>query len=87
MVVLFDMLQLGLLLYLTGGLNNPFSILIVGPVTVSASALSSRSTLFLGSSAILIASILDIIARVGTPALLTIFRRNGSRFRHFQQVL
>jgi two-component system sensor histidine kinase RegB len=30
LVVLFDMLQLGLMLYLTGGLNNPFSILIVG---------------------------------------------------------
>ncbi len=58
MVVLYDMLQLGLLLYLTGGLNNPFSILIVGPVIVSASALSSRSTLFLGFTAILIVSLL-----------------------------
>ncbi|MEQ9175684.1 MAG: sensor histidine kinase, partial [Alphaproteobacteria bacterium] len=36
LVVLFDMLQLALMLYLTGGLHNPFSILIVGPVTVSA---------------------------------------------------
>src|SRR6056297_1276421 len=58
LVVLFDMLQLGLLLYLTGGLNNPFSILIVGPVTVSASAISSRSTMFLGLTAILTVSIL-----------------------------
>src|SRR6056297_2232115 len=58
LVVLFDMLQLGLMLYLTGGLNNPFSILIVGPVTVSASALSSRSTVFLGLTAILIVSVL-----------------------------
>ena len=56
--VLFDMLQLGLLLYLTGGLNNPFSILIVGPVTVSASAMTTRSTLFLGLCAIAITSIL-----------------------------
>jgi len=58
LVVLYDMLQLGLLLFLTGGLHNPFSILIVGPVIVSASALSSRSTLFLGFSAIVIVSIL-----------------------------
>ncbi|MFD1160158.1 sensor histidine kinase RegB [Roseovarius aestuarii] len=56
--VLFDMLQLGLMLHLTGGLNNPFSILIVGPVTVAASALSSRSTLFLGLAAIAIVSLL-----------------------------
>ena len=58
LVVLYDMLQLGALLFLTGGLNNPFSILIVGPVIVSATALSSRSTLFLGFGAILIVSIL-----------------------------
>ncbi|MDM8165958.1 sensor histidine kinase RegB [Roseovarius sp.] len=58
LVVLFDMLQLALMLYLTGGLHNPFSILIVGPVTVSASALSSRSTIFLGVMSILIVSLL-----------------------------
>ncbi|MEB8388960.1 ActS/PrrB/RegB family redox-sensitive histidine kinase [Rhodobacteraceae bacterium KMM 6894] len=56
--VLFDMLQLGMMLYLTGGLNNPFSVLIVGPVIVSASSLSARSTLFLGLSAIVIVSLL-----------------------------
>ena len=58
LIVLFDMLQLGLMLYLTGGLHNPFSILIVGPVIVSASALSTRSTVFLGLTAIIIASAL-----------------------------
>jgi two-component system sensor histidine kinase RegB len=52
LMVLFDLLQLCLLLYLTGGLHNPFSILIVGPVTVSAMALSGRSTLFIGTVAI-----------------------------------
>ena len=57
--VLFDMLQLGLLLYLTGGLHNPFSILIVGPVIVSASALSTRSTIFLGLCAVVITSVLS----------------------------
>jgi two-component system sensor histidine kinase RegB len=57
-VVLFDLLQLGMLLYLTGGLNNPFSVLIVGPVIVSASSLSSRSTLFLGMTAIVIVTAL-----------------------------
>jgi len=57
-VVLFDMLQLGLMLYFTGGLHNPFSILIVGPVIVSASALSARSTVLLGATAILITTAL-----------------------------
>jgi len=43
----FDLLQLAFLLYLTGGLTNPFSILIVVPVTISATVLSRRSTLAL----------------------------------------
>jgi two-component system sensor histidine kinase RegB len=58
LMVLFDLLQLGLLLYLTGGLHNPFSILIVGPVTVSAMALTGRSTLFTGTIAIALATFL-----------------------------
>ncbi|MDQ2094332.1 sensor histidine kinase RegB [Rhodalgimonas zhirmunskyi] len=58
LMVLFDLLQLCALLYLSGGLHNPFSLLIVGPVTVSAAALSARSTLFLGATAILLVSLL-----------------------------
>ena len=57
-IVLFDLLQLGALLFLAGGLNNPFSILIVGPVAVSAAVLSSRSTIFLGVIAVAIVSVL-----------------------------
>ncbi|MGH1355127.1 MAG: sensor histidine kinase RegB [Thalassovita sp.] len=59
LMVLFDLLQLTVLLALTGGLHNPFSILILGPVTVSASALSLRSTVFLGITAILAVSLLS----------------------------
>jgi len=40
----FDTVQLAALLYLSGGLNNPFAILIVAPVTVAATALSLRAT-------------------------------------------
>ncbi|MGB2201498.1 MAG: sensor histidine kinase RegB [Pseudooceanicola atlanticus] len=58
LMVLFDLLQLALLLYLTGGLHNPFSILVVGPVTVSAMALTGRSTLFMGSVAIFLVTLL-----------------------------
>lgn len=57
-MVLFDLLQLGVLLYLAGGLNNPFSILIVGPVAVSATVLSSRSTIILGLITIAMASVM-----------------------------
>ncbi|MCB5199187.1 ActS/PrrB/RegB family redox-sensitive histidine kinase [Loktanella sp. TSTF-M6] len=48
----FDILQLGLLLYLTGGLNNPFALLILAPVTIAATVLHLLSFLALGALAI-----------------------------------
>lgn len=48
----FDLLQLAVLLGLTGGLSNPFAILILAPVTVSASNLSRRSTVLLSIIAV-----------------------------------
>ena len=40
LILLFDVLQLGLLLYLTGGLNNPFALLMLAPVTIAVLPLS-----------------------------------------------
>ena len=57
----FDLLQIGFLLYLTGGLNNPFALLLLGPVTISATALSLRSTMVLCSTAIVLVTLLSII--------------------------
>ena len=47
-MILFDICQLTFLIYLTGGLHNPFALLILAPVTISATVLGLRSTLFLG---------------------------------------
>ncbi len=44
----YDILQLASLLYLTGGILNPFVFLIVAPVTVSAATLPPRHTIVLG---------------------------------------
>lgn len=54
----FDMLQLGMLLYLTGGLENPFSILILAPVTVAATILSRGPTLALTVLAMVLVTLL-----------------------------
>ena len=43
----FDVVQLALLLYLTGGLENAFSVLIIAPVLVSATTLSRGATVVL----------------------------------------
>jgi two-component system sensor histidine kinase RegB len=58
LTLLFDISQLAFLLYLTGGLTNPFSLLMLAPVTISATALRLRTTLFLGSVAIVLVTLL-----------------------------
>lgn len=60
LVLGFDILQLTGLLYLTGGLQNPFAVLLVVPVIIAATALSVRSILMLGLMAILCASFLVV---------------------------
>ncbi|ETX12885.1 sensor histidine kinase [Roseivivax halodurans JCM 10272] len=58
MMVVFDVLQLCFLLFLTGGLHNPFSLLVLAPVTVSAAVLRLRSTIILNLIAFLLVTIL-----------------------------
>ncbi len=48
----FDIGQLAVLMYLTGGLDNPFSFFFLGPVLLSATALPARMTMLLGLFAI-----------------------------------
>ena len=54
----FDIAELAVLLYLTGGLQNPFAFLFLGPVLLSATALPPRFTLILGGFAIACATVL-----------------------------
>ena len=56
----YDVIQLALLLYLTGGLENPFAFLFLVPVTVSATSLPLRWTLWLSTIAFVCASVLAI---------------------------
>ncbi len=57
--LLFDTLQLGFLLFLTGGIINPFSILILAPVITSASYLPALMTVILSTISIIIIIILN----------------------------
>jgi len=52
LTLLFDLAQLITLLFLTGGLSNPFSLLVLVPVTIAATALSLPATLTLSAVAI-----------------------------------
>ena len=46
--LIYDLIQLSLLLYLTGGISNPFSILMIVPAIVSSTFLSMGTTIMLG---------------------------------------
>src|SRR5712671_1583712 len=54
----FDIAEIAILLFLTGGLQNPFSFLLLGPVLLSATALPPRMIGILGSFAALCATVL-----------------------------
>ena len=57
----YDAMQLGALLYLTGGLQNPFGLLLLVPAVVSATMQPQRYTAFLSTLIILIATGLTFI--------------------------
>jgi two-component system, sensor histidine kinase RegB len=57
----FDIAELAVLLFLTGGLQNPFAFLFLGPVLLSATALPPRFTLMLGGFAVACATVLVFV--------------------------
>jgi two-component system sensor histidine kinase RegB len=57
----FDTAELAVLLFFTGGLQNPFAFLFLGPVLISATALPPRMTLMLGGFAIACATLLIFV--------------------------
>lgn len=57
----FDIAELAMLLFLTGGLQNPFSFLFLGPVLLSSTALPPRYTLMLGGFAVACATVLVFV--------------------------
>ena len=52
--LILDMVQLSLLLALTGGLNNPFALLILAQVAISATALGRNSTILVCAMAVIL---------------------------------
>jgi two-component system sensor histidine kinase RegB len=52
LMLVFDVIQLTALLFLTGGLHNPFAMLILAPVAIAATALRARATVIVGIVAI-----------------------------------
>jgi two-component system sensor histidine kinase RegB len=60
----YDIVQLAALLFFTGGIENPFALLFLAPVVVSAATLDVASTLFLGGLAF---AAISVLAEVHLP--------------------
>ena len=60
----FDILQLTCLLFLTGGLNNPFAVLLLAPVTIAATMLRLRTSILLSALA---TALITFVALVHLP--------------------
>ena len=56
--LMYDIIQLSILLFLTGGIFNPFAILLIVPTIVSSTFLSMGSTIILGTSTIILLFVL-----------------------------
>jgi len=52
--LIYDLFQLTFLLYLTGGISNPFSFLMIVPSIVSSTFLSMGTTIILGTLTIVL---------------------------------
>jgi two-component system sensor histidine kinase RegB len=59
----YDVLQLGALLYLTGGIENPFALMFLAPVVIAAATLNLGNTLLLGGLALISVSVIAVVHR------------------------
>ena len=58
MFLIYDLISLSILLFLTGGISNPFSLLLIVPAIVSSTFLSMGTTIILGAATIFSLTIL-----------------------------
>ncbi|MGN6147677.1 MAG: ActS/PrrB/RegB family redox-sensitive histidine kinase, partial [Rhizomicrobium sp.] len=57
----YDVVQLAALLYLTGGIMNPFSLMFIAPVVIAAATLDLGNTLLLAAIALAAVSIIGVV--------------------------
>ncbi|MBM3603996.1 MAG: ActS/PrrB/RegB family redox-sensitive histidine kinase [Alphaproteobacteria bacterium] len=60
----FDLVQISTLMALTGGMANPFALLVLAPVTIAAASLNARQVLALGLATV---ALISVAAVFGTP--------------------
>ena len=61
-LLVFDVVQLAVLLFLTGGAENPFVMLMIGPVVISAATLPGHYTAGLAGLALVLVGVLVLVS-------------------------
>lgn len=61
--LIFDVVQISALLALTGGMTNPFALLVLAPVTIAATTMNARQTVALGGATVALITLAAIVAR------------------------
>ncbi len=82
-ILVFDLLQLVSLLYLTGGLTNPFSVLILAPLVISATYLDIKRITIITLLAIVSLNFLSFFYYPLESSTLGISKDEFSRFEIF----
>lgn len=59
----FDLVQISTLMALTGGMANPFALLVLAPVTIAAASLNAKQTLALGLATVALITIAALLAQ------------------------
>ncbi len=59
----FDVVQLAALLYLTGGITNPFALMFLAPVVIAAATLNLGNTLMLAGITFVAVSVIGVVHR------------------------
>ncbi|TXB67879.1 ActS/PrrB/RegB family redox-sensitive histidine kinase [Paracoccus aurantiacus] len=55
--LVFDLAQISALIGLTGGMSNPFALLVLAPVTIAAAALENHLTILIGATTVVMISL------------------------------
>lgn len=59
----FDLTQISALIALTGGVSNPFALLVLAPVTIAATVMGTRQTVLLGTATVILFSLAALWAQ------------------------
>lgn len=85
--LVFDLVQISVLIGLTGGMSNPFALLVLAPVTIAATALPSRQMILVGVATVVMISLAAWFALPLSHPELDLLMPPTLQLAHFAAIL